>query len=367
MAEVPGDAPPSDPARHRRGRGLTTSLMVLGVLLLVAAGIGIAYPVWWNHRSSTEGHNLVTKFHQTVKPFYPVKPVEVQADCVPSTPQVSNNTVPAGLITIPALHLVAPVLQGLDDSVLNVAAGHDPQSPWPGATGESIIESHDVSYFSQISDLRNGDLVVWEDHCQEYQFKVIGHEVVPPGTLIPAPDGNERGLALITCYPTDALFFVPTRYVLLTQEVTSVKAKVTPKPVLVVLPKLKVPAPQALWVQGLGLGVGSNSLLLGTMNFAGSPSPAWKQGPASLDFEALALDSYFGTEKAIAENQPAWWTDLSVPGLAEPPQWNTSADVYVTEDVRGNNPVSITLSSTYFSMELVPVHGDLLIKSVTIR
>jgi LPXTG-site transpeptidase (sortase) family protein len=339
---------------------LTTVLMVLGALLVIAAGVGVAYPLWWNHRASTVGHKLISNFKH-----HAIVPVQVAADCVPSPPSVSNNTIPAGLITIPALQLVAPVLQGLTDDVLNVAAGHDPQSPWPGGTGESIIESHDVSYFSKISELHNGNVVVWEDHCQQYEFKVIGHEVVPPGTLLPPPKANDRGLALITCYPTDALFYVPTRYVLLTQEVTATKAKTTPPPVEVVLPKLKVPAPSALWAEGLALS--QNSILLGTMNFAGTPSPGWTQGPASLQFEALALDSYFGAEKAIAQGQPSWWKDLAVPGLKEPPAWNTSADVYVTENVHGSTPVSITLSSTYFSMVLVSQHGDLLIESVTIR
>ncbi|MGH9171779.1 MAG: class D sortase [Acidimicrobiales bacterium] len=347
--------------KHKRKRRWTSVFMAIGVLLLLAAGAGIAYPLWWNNRSSNGGKHLVTNFDNTE----PGKPVQVTADCVPSPPKVSDDTVPAGLIKIPVLKLTAPVLNGLTDAVLNVAAGHDPDSPWPGGTGESIIESHDVSYFSQISDLHDGDVVIWEDHCQQYQFKVIGHEVVAPGTLLSAPKGNGEGLALITCYPTTALYDVPTRYVLLTQEVSSVHSKVTPPPVDVVLPDLKVPAPPAL--VALGLQLDQNSLLLGTMNFAGSPSPAWKQGPASLDFEALALESYFGTEKAIADNQPSWWNDLSVPGLAEPSQWDTSADVYVTENVKGNTPVSITLSSSYVSMVLVAEHGDLLIQSVTIH
>jgi sortase (surface protein transpeptidase) len=57
-------------------------------------------------------------------------------------------------LEIPSLGVRAPVLQGLSDSVLNVAAGHDPASPWPGDVGESIIEAHDVSYFARISALK---------------------------------------------------------------------------------------------------------------------------------------------------------------------------------------------------------------------
>jgi sortase A len=336
--------------------------MILGVLLLLAAGIGLGYPLWWNHRAKAVGGQLVKNFDKTTTTL-PV--VSVAANCVPITPKVSNNTVPTGLLSIPSLHMTAPVLQGLTDAVLNVAAGHDTGTPWPGETGESILESHDVSYFSQIDTLKNGALVVWQDHCHTYQFKVIGHEILHPYDMVYPPKGNGRGLALITCYPTDALFFVPDRYVLLTEEVASSISKATPKPVTVVMPRLRVPAPPAL--VALGLRLDQNDILLGTLAFKGAPSAAWKQGPAPLDLETLALTSYFGAEKAIAQGNEGWWRDLSVPGLAMPPQWNISADVYVTEALNGSSVSSITLSSTYFSMVLVPEHGDLLIKSVTVH
>jgi LPXTG-site transpeptidase (sortase) family protein len=327
--------------------------MALGVLLFIGAAVAVAYPIWWNNRSKEGGKSLIVKFHD-----YPAQPA---THCtLPS--KTAQSSEPAGIVSIPSLSMQAPVLQGLTDPVLNVAAGHDVASPWPGGLGESVLESHDVSYFSNISSLKNGDYVDWLDHCQQLTFKVIGHLVTGPGTMLyPPPSG--RGLALITCYPTDVLFFVPTRYVLLTQLVSIAKAKTTPKPVQVVLPHLKVPAPPDLVAQGLNLQ--QNAILLGTMHLSGSPSPGWRQGPASLDLEALALESYFGAQKAIGSGNQTWWKDLAEPGLAMPQAWSSSADVYVNEDIAGNNVQSVTLSSQYVSFKLVPVNGDLLIKSIT--
>jgi len=333
--------------------------MVLGGLLLLAAGLAIAYPVWWNHRSSTVGTSLV-KGYGTPPPGLPTQPA---ATCI-NPPQSAKAHTAAGLVEIPTLKLTAPVLEGLSDSVLAVAAGHDPASPWPGGVGESVLESHDVSYFSQIGKLRTGADVVWIDHCAELTFKVIGHEVLSPGAVI-GPPPSARGLALVTCYPTDVLFYVPERFVLLTTLVSTNKATTTPGRVHVVIPQVKVPAPPDLVAEGLGLA--NSGVLVGYMYLTGSPSSGWVQGPASLDLEALALESYIGAEKAIAQDDSTWWRDLAEPGLAMPTSvWSNSLDTNVSEDIIGNSVRSVTLSSANETFVLVASHGELLIKTITV-
>ena len=333
--------------------------MVLGGLMLLGAGLAVAYPVWWDHRSSSVGGGLVKQYGTPPAGLSNQPP----AACV-NPPQSVKARTAAGLVKIPALSLTAPVLQGLSNGVLAVAAGHDPLSPWPGGVGESVLESHDVSYFSQIDTLRAGASVVWIDHCSELTFKVIGQEILSPGALIDPPP-SARGLALITCYPTDALFYTPERFVLLTSLVSKSTAPITPGAVHDVTPRLKVPAPPGLVAEGLGLA--NSGVLVGYLHVTGSPSPAWVQGPASLDLEALALESYIGAEKAIAAGRLAWWRDLAVPGLAMPSEvWSNSLDTNVSEDVVGTSVVSVTLSSANETFLLVASHRTLLIKSVTI-
>jgi LPXTG-site transpeptidase (sortase) family protein len=337
----------------------TTALIVLGVLLLIAAGLGVAYPVWWNHNSSTKGKQLVHGFGPPPTGL----PTQPAATCI-NPPQKAKAQTASGLVEIPTLSLTAPVLQGLSDGVLAVAAGHDIDSPWPGGRGESILESHDVSYFSQISKLKSGDQVVWVDHCAQLTFVVIGHKILSPGALIDAPAGD-RGLALITCYPTNALFYTPDRFVVLTSLVAKGTASKPPGPVKVVTSQLKVPAPPDLVAQNLTLG--DSSVLVGYMNVTGTPSSGWTQGPASLDLEALALESYIGAEKAVAQHNSTWWRDLAVPRLNMPTSlWSNGDDTNVTEEISGNTVVSVTLSSANETFVLVPSHGDLLINGITV-
>jgi hypothetical protein len=221
-----------------------------------------------------------------------------------------------------------------------------------------------VSYFSQISKLKSGDQVVWVDHCAQLTFVVIGHKILSPGALIDAPAGD-RGLALITCYPTNALFYTPDRFVVLTSLVAKGTASKPPGPVKVVTSQLKVPAPPDLVAQNLTLG--DSSVLVGYMNVTGTPSSGWTQGPASLDLEALALESYIGAEKAVAQHNSTWWRDLAVPRLNMPTSlWSNGDDTNVTEEISGNTVVSVTLSSANETFVLVPSHGDLLINGITV-
>ena len=325
-------------------------------MLLLAAVIGVAYPLWWNHRSATAGERLVTNASlPSVKPRG-----AVAADCI-HQPSSRSASAAAGVVAIASLHMTAPVLQGLSDSVLAIAAGHDPASPWPGGLGESVLESHDVSYFSEIDRLPRGAVVSFVDDCRKLTFIVTGHEILEPGAPIEPPP-NGRGLALITCYPTDALFYTPERFVLLTalDSTTSVRAR---SRINVVTENIRVPAPAGLRAEGLTLQ--GSGVLVGYLHVTGSPSAGFRQGPASLDLEAVALESYIGAERVIVQQHASWWRDLAEPGVAMPASpWSNSLDTNVTEHVRGNSVVSVTLSSDNVSFVLVAVHGELLIQSV---
>jgi LPXTG-site transpeptidase (sortase) family protein len=343
--------------RTGQGRWGPRALMLTGFMLFASAAVAIAYPLWWNHRSETTGNGLLRE-HLLVHHRTSDTP-----RCTPSLPsRYSHSMHLAGILEIPTLGVRAPILQGLSDPVFNVAAGHDPISPWPGALGESIIEAHDVSYFARISTLKRGDRVIWVDACTERTFRVITMKISAPGAEIsPPPDG--QGLALITCYPTNALFWTPRRFVVETEMVSSRRlTRPQPRPA-VLIPHLRVPAPPALVAEGLSLQ--TNSILLGHLSTTGHPSAAFLEGPAGLDAQRAALESYFGAEKAIAAGNSAWWHDLAVAKLPMPPAWSTSDPVNVTLDVAGNSVRSVSLWSAAFMMRLVVRHGALLIASVS--
>lgn len=331
---------------------------LVGLLLVGVAGVAVGYPLWWQHRSDVTAQHLL---HEHLRSATGSSGT-VAASCHPVLPgRSSRNDHLAGVLEVPRLSLTAPVLQGLGDPVLNVAVGHDPASPWPGSSGESVVLAHDVSYFARIGALKAGDEVIWRNACSAVQFDVTGTEVVSPGTRLQAP-ANDRGLALVTCYPANALFWTSERYVVLTRFVRSTPDR-TSLPKAESVTHLVVPAPSKLLAEGLTLQ--DNPIPLGTMTVSGQPSAAWEQGPSPLDVEADALESLFGAEKAIAADDRTWWKDLAVPGLAMPAAWSNGATYYVTIDVSGSTVRSVELGSADVFVRLVVRSGALLIASVT--
>jgi LPXTG-site transpeptidase (sortase) family protein len=270
-------------------------------------------------------------------------------------PPVARPNQVAGLLEVPALGLQAPVVQGEGEGVLAEAVGHDVSSVWPGEDGTAVLAAHDVSYFAHISSLDPGDRIDYFDSCHEDVFVVTGHKVVPAGTtLVNLATPN---LVLDTCWPTNALWYTPSRFVLVAREVA---VRPDPSPVAARAGKLArsekplaVPVPAPLLAEGLTLD--DNATPLGTMTVGGRPSQAFAESPLPLDVEESALTAYFGGLHALAQGRISWWHEIA-PAVAVP----TAADgAYITEHytdllvtilASGDRPTGAVLSSTdYFT------------------
>jgi sortase A len=220
-----------------------------------------------------------------------------------------------GVLALPALGVDAPVAEGTGDDVLNVAVGHASSTPLPGQPGTSVLLAHDVSYFAHIDQLKAGDAIRYSTGCGTQVFKVTGHTVVRAGAPVPALAGN--GLVLDTCWPTNALWFTPNRYLVeAVQQAVGSTGGPTTAGTKTWATGYRAPAPPALAAQGLDLA--HNEVPMGTLQLTGRPDPAWAQSPAPLGVEAAALQAYFGAERAAAQRRADWWVQLA-PGVAPPP------------------------------------------------
>lgn len=318
-----------------------------GALLLLMAVAGIVYPMWWNHRSASTGHHLVAKATCQARLGKPVNAATVQNP---------------GVLSIPAIDLVAPVLPGLTNSVLDVAVGHDPLTVWPGHQGESLLLAHDVSYFSALNRLRPGDLVIWTLGCEKSVFRVTGASVVRPGSGVETP-ASGSGLALITCWPTDALFWTPERYMVTTTLVSNqpLAQPATAKPPSLVV--LGLSAPPEL-VAG-GLSPASSGVRLGSLTVSGSPSPSFRQGPEPLVVANLALEEYAAAVKVARSGNRSWWDALALPGLPLPAPWSLADRTDVRVVARNNTVEDVVLSSSSVTLTLEVHDGILYVSGLT--
>jgi sortase A len=319
---------------RRAGRILLGMALVWGTL-----GV-LGYRLGWQMHAQRAGSALLR-----YEPADPVHGSAVGCSAVPATPE--SDGVLAGVLTIPRLGVKAPVESGSSDGVLNVAVGHFDGTPWPGQSGTGVLLAHDVSYFGQIGHLQPGDRIYYQSGCQTDTFTVTGHQIVKDGAPVPSLTGS--ALVLDTCWPTDALWYTPDRYLL-----EAVQSQISVgSPVAATASQLQVPtdfvSPASQALQATGLSLVDNEEPMGAMTIAGTPSTEWSQSPAPLALEGAALADYFGGYHAASADNSAWWQSVA-PGTAIPaalsgarPTLSGASPLDVTITAAGNQPTAVHL------------------------
>jgi LPXTG-site transpeptidase (sortase) family protein len=358
--DVPGlGVKATTPGRRSHHRALYRSLIIAGSVLALAA-IAVEARAWlWTNHSNRVGHQLIQR-ERSKQSAALGDPAAAHCTADPSTTTTTAadaSAGPQGLLEIPAIGLTAPVEQGVDDAALNVAVGHLPNSVWPGTAGNAVLEAHDVSYFVHIDQLKAGDLVRYSTPCFTYVFSVEGGQVVAQGS--PVYNTPNPSVTLVTCWPTNALWFTPQRYLVTAAHLVTIArtasggigagagAATIAVPPEAVPPNL--PAPAALASQGLTLA--TNSIPMGPLTIAGQPDTSWVQGPGPLALEGVAIQGLFGGVKTLAQNRPDWWNQIA-PGVAMPPAmtgarvggWQDRLAVTITTD--GHTPKTVVLSTS---------------------
>jgi len=329
-------SPPSRPkARHRLGYRL---LIGLGILSILATAAWWTNATLWTRHSNTVGHQLIQEIKVKAR-----NASDSSARCTVS------RSGPQGLLEAPAIGLVAPVEQGTNNSVLSVAVGHDPYSVWPGSAGNAVLEAHDVSYFVHIDRLHPKDVLQYVTPCATYEFSVNGHQILKEGTTV--YNTNAPTLTLVTCWPTDALWFTPDRYLVTATETAVIRRRPRSLKVPAVGPAIEptVAAPPALVSQGLTLQ--TYLVPMGTMTIVGSPLARFVESPGPLLDQDAAVEAFIAGVRATTENRISWWRDIA-PGVPVPsalvgagnPSYLTALDVTVTAS--GSHVSSIELTTT---------------------
>jgi sortase A len=315
---------------------------ILGIVLLFGAIFGASYAIAWQHHKDVASGELLQSERAAMK--------TIAAHSRGVACQVSGQQPGqlSGILSIPALHLKAPVEEGTDDAELNVAVGHDPDSVWPGVDGASVFLAHDVSYFVHLNALVPGDVITYQTACNTVRFQVSGQQIVAAGS--PVSTTTTPSLVLDTCYPANALFFTSKRLLVRATEVAAATTGTNLDPGAQLIKTVdtvsyRTSAPPALQAQGLTLE--QNEAPMGTMQLVNA-SVAFAQSPGPLSLEAAALETYFGGLHAGAQSQQAWW-DALAPGVAMPAQLSGAtvaghdAPLDVEIDSTGGSPTQVVL------------------------
>lgn len=283
-------------------------ILYWAAVVMAATALGLLGGIGWFYaRSHVDGARLLTKAEKMVHARRkPHGEAVVKISCDAS---IAGSL--SGVLEIPAISLKAPVLEGTSDANLAVAVGHVSASVWPGQDGTSVLAAHDVTWFHGLGALRRGDLIEYQSGCHTTRYVVESKQVVHAGSAVSNVPGR---LALVTCWPLDALWYTGTRLVVIADEVgTTRSSSSSASPATVASAVEPAIAPGIQSVASLA----ANPTPLGTLQISGSPVQAWKESPTPLQDAKAAQDLFFAGLRSAEDADQAWW-EASGPGEPMP-------------------------------------------------
>ena len=118
-----------------------------------------------------------------------------------------------GKITIPALKQTLPIYEGTEDSQLKMGIGHYEKSVLPGVADNSVLAGHRDSVFSQLGNLKIGDLLLVDTRAGKFTYKISGFRIVMADDRTVIVPTKTAVLTLSTCYPFRYIGNAPKRFI----------------------------------------------------------------------------------------------------------------------------------------------------------
>ena len=146
--------------------------------------------------------------HQGLRSILGIYPTHIEK---PSEPQIDYSKVweagaVMGTIHIPRINLNMPIVQGIDDSALDLGAGHIVESDYPGQIGNCVLTGHrSYTYgklFNRLNEIEIGDEVEIGFEGVSFIYEVYHKKIIAPDDLsVLNRNEKDRVLTLITCHP----------------------------------------------------------------------------------------------------------------------------------------------------------------------
>lgn len=327
-------------------------LRIFGMAAIAAGAIWLGSYVFFMARSHVVGNRLVHREQLAVEHIAPASASASPSDSS-LTPTSSVDAKLSGLLEIPALHLTAPVVEGVGNSSIDVAVGHLPTSVDPGQNGTSILAAHNATWFRHIDQLKPNDLIRYVTPKGSYTFSVTGHRVVHTGT--PIYNSSDATLILESCDPLNALYLTPFRFLVDARLVGS-SSKGAPVQGGIANQVYRFTLPQGLAPKDDTLA--TNYVPMGVLSESGSPDSLWLQSNNPLNASTQATDLYIAVIRTALGRHQSWWQTLApnVPISAIGPLWGAKISRY-DHNLDVNLEVSGTTVSAIKAKTMVTIAG----------
>jgi len=131
--------------------------------------------------------------------LYPVYPVE-------------GDTI--GSLSIPALKLELPIVQGTGVDELEKGIGHFDQSVLPGENDNCVLSGHRTTVFTKLGELMIGDELIVQTSAGTFTYEVKGTRIVDKDDKTVIVPTDHAVLTLTTCYPFRYIGSAPDRFII---------------------------------------------------------------------------------------------------------------------------------------------------------
>lgn len=117
------------------------------------------------------------------------------------------------VLRIPRLQLVAPVLEGTGQFMLNRGVGRIAGTALPGQSGNIGIAGHRDAFFRTLKDIRAGDSIELVTRSGTDVYSVDRIRITSPTDVSVLQPRTNPSLTLVTCYPFYFIGPAPKRYI----------------------------------------------------------------------------------------------------------------------------------------------------------
>jgi sortase A len=167
-------------------------LLIFGIICLGLYGF---FTVQAHFRQSALEHEL-----------YQPLPSEAVVAPQPPHPRNLKEGDLFGRLEIPRLNLSVMVMEGDEDSILRLGAGHVPGTPM-------AIAGHRDTFFRPLKDIQVSDTIRFTSPEGTADYHVVSTKIVPPTDTSVLDAKSDDTLTLITCYPFYYIGPAPKRFI----------------------------------------------------------------------------------------------------------------------------------------------------------
>jgi sortase A len=200
---------------RRALRTLSTVLIISGTLLLVDAGLTVA---WQEPVSALYARVTQDRLGGDLQDLERAEPTKLEQRVLDKLPNNQRRTAflarslkrrlkegeAAGRVRIPAIGASSVVVDGTDAASLRKGPGFFPEAPYPGARGTVAIAGHRTTYsapFRDVDDLKPGNRIIVEMPYGRFTYRVERKRIVKPDALWVLRRARYDRLILSACHP----------------------------------------------------------------------------------------------------------------------------------------------------------------------